>query len=188
MAATGSKTRATLPTNATERAAAISTDPVFTDRYRLTHIRSVAGLKIYAASIDLDRMMPLFSHRRQLRRWAARMLLVWLFGLMAGVANACILSAPNETGPVVPGLADDGHGEAAHAKANCLDFCKKAASGAPALQSALDNIGFTTLPAPAASTPYLVTCPGPAAPLRGRVLPDRPDEPSIRIAFLRLAL
>jgi len=32
----------------------------------------------------------MFRHRHQLRRWAARALIVWLFGVVAGVANACM--------------------------------------------------------------------------------------------------
>ena len=43
----------------------------------------------------------MFQHRQQRRRWAALVLLLWLFGVGAGVANACL--APNEA-------ASSGHG------------------------------------------------------------------------------
>ena len=36
----------------------------------------------------------LFRHRQQLRRWAARVLLLWLFGLGAAVANGCMAGEP----------------------------------------------------------------------------------------------
>jgi hypothetical protein len=47
----------------------------------------------------------MFRYRRQLRRWAARVLLLWLFGIGAGVANACW----------VPNVAQHGGHAAAHA-------------------------------------------------------------------------
>ena len=46
----------------------------------------------------------MFRQRQQLRRWAARVLLVWLFSVGAGAANACIT-----TGPVAPVVAVASH-------------------------------------------------------------------------------
>lgn len=34
----------------------------------------------------------MFRHRRHLHRWAYRVLVVWLFGIAAGVANACLVA------------------------------------------------------------------------------------------------
>ena len=110
----------------------------------------------------------MFRHRLPLRRWAACVLLIWLFGLGTSIANACIT-----TGQVVPAAATashpvaavDAHHDAAshdHAladgsglpshrtdvpahhgslsKANCQDFCDKATVSIPPLKSALDDV------------------------------------------------
>ena len=133
----------------------------------------------------------MFHHRSQLRRWAARVLLLWLFGVGTGVANACL----------GPSLADSGahptgHPSAAYehpdregpfGKSNCQDFCEKSTVSIPPLKSALDNVQahallpgaiVVILPVPAFSPDELLL------PLRDGGLAPVP----IRTAFLRLAL
>lgn len=53
----------------------------------------------------------MFRHRHQLRRWAGRVLLVWLFGIATGVAHASLPPSPMELGaqrsePVVAVVAE----------------------------------------------------------------------------------
>lgn len=51
----------------------------------------------------------MFRHRQPLRRWAAFVLLLWLFGVGAGVANACLL--PSAFGWPGPGAASSAQGQ-----------------------------------------------------------------------------
>jgi hypothetical protein len=155
----------------------------------------------------------MFRHRRQLRRWAARMLVLWLFGVGVGMANACL--APHAVGlpdgPVRtsaaaevshPGADADRHAlhpgshhshdaqgadhDGPTASPNCQDFCDKVAVSMPPLKSALDQLQGHALPASAASTA------APVAPVLW-VQPRMPRRhgawaPPIPISFLRLAL
>lgn len=110
----------------------------------------------------------MFRHRIQLRRWAARVLLLWLFGVGTAVVNACV--APKLVDPgglpsghatvagVVPqhakvtGVAPC-HGSSEHhqvadtadsqnspGRSICKDFCDKAAVSMPPLKFALDDV------------------------------------------------
>ena len=160
---------------------------------------------------SLDQPLAMFRHRQQLRRWAARVLLLWLFGIGAGVANACITTAPAASAArhivaVVDAHHDvvsHDHGQAASAglpsqsadapahlgnlsKANCQDFCDKASVSIPPLKSALDDIQSHPVIAMTAMT----VLPMPAfAPVQLRVpRRDGVQAPPISIAFLRLAL
>jgi hypothetical protein len=156
----------------------------------------------------------MFRHRQQLRRWAARVLLLWLFGLGAGIANACLTSVPTNAASPAVALAvdtfaqhhdatahDGSHHEhlasAAHdglaghhgtiAKTNCQDFCDKATVSIPPLKTALDDVRAHALIATVFTTTAL---PMPAfAPVQLWV-PRREgvQAPPISIAFLRLAL
>jgi hypothetical protein len=156
----------------------------------------------------------MFRHRQQLRRWAARVLVLWLFGLGAGIANACIT-----TGQVAPvaavasqlvAVVDAHHDAVTHdhaqadsvglpsrsadapahhgslSKANCQDFCDKATVSIPPQKSALDDIQSHAVFAMTAVT----VLPIPAfAPAQLRVpRRDGVQAPPILIAFLRLAL
>jgi hypothetical protein len=156
----------------------------------------------------------MFRHRQQLRQWAARVLLLWLFGIAAGVANACI--ATEQVTPVaaaassVAAVADahfdavghdhaqaDGLGLASHhaddsthianlSKANCQDFCDKATVSIPPVKSALDDVQSHAVIAMTAMT----VVPMPAFVPVQLPVPRREDVlvPPIPIAFLRLAL
>jgi len=154
----------------------------------------------------------MFRHRRQLRRWAVYVLLAWLFGLSAGVANACLTASLAELGlqrsghlaastakadTAMPTCAQHHEGHRAQSRAaldhhalpgqpDCLDFCDKATISIPTLKSVLDQVDGSALPPPVIA----MVAPVPAAlpvqlwvPRRDGVL-----APPIRIAFLRLTL
>ena len=154
----------------------------------------------------------MFRDRKQLRRWAARALLLWLFGIATGIAHACLTPSPIELGgwqsePAVE--VEAGHGKAAQAsghhqgasptqhegvlghegspvKSNCQDFCEKAAVSIPPLKSALDKVQGHALPPVAVAIVCLVPASEPvqlSAPCW-----DGGPAPPIRLAFLRLAL
>jgi hypothetical protein len=156
----------------------------------------------------------MFRYRLQLRRWAAQVLLLWLFGVVAGIANACLVpnlaqhgghvAAPSSDGFVLhdgtehPGIGhhhgsgpvqahEIGHGEPSHAaKSNCADFCDKASVSIPQLKSASDDVQSHAPPLPAALTVLPVS-----ALLSIQQWVPRRDgvrAPLIHIAFLRLAL
>ena len=130
----------------------------------------------------------MFSHRRQLRRWAARLLLVWLFGVATGVANACAMGfspGAEAVAAAAPSHHHDGD-EGDHGKGNCHDFCQKASVTVPSAQSASDKVTLAALPmfasiAPAPVPPQMVA-------FWPDMLPDRQGAPPISILFLRLAL
>ena len=142
------------------------------------------------------------------------MLLLWLFGIAAGVANACVtMDRVAPAAVATSGLlavADAHHDVAPHthagaddaglpsqdadapchlaslSKANCQDFCDKAAVSIPPVKSALDDVQSHAVIAVTAMT----VVPMPAfAPVQLRV-PRRDGvlAPPIPIAFLRLAL
>jgi hypothetical protein len=155
-----------------------------------------------------------FRHRQQLRRWATRVLVVWLFGIGASIAQACL--APNHVdldgqrtaaavagelvkhGEEAPPTSDPHHaspktqhaGVSGHddslAESICQDFCEKSAIAIPPLKTALDNVQCHALPPAEAA----MVCPVPVAePVQVSVpRPDGALAPPIRLAFLRLAL
>ena len=143
----------------------------------------------------------MFRHRQQLRRWAARVLLLWLFGVGASVAHACLTPSllqfgqPSAAASALahhqissPEQAHEGcHGhEGPKLKSNCADFCDKASVSIPPLKSALDDVQGHALQFPAVALAH------PAAahvPVQLQV-PRRDGAwaPPILIAFLRLAL
>lgn len=150
----------------------------------------------------------MFRHRQPLRRWAAFALLLWLFGVGAGVAHACLtlgLSAPgngpdgsatrsevvHEDTAVAASAGCHGAGQAHHddgvpGKTNCQDFCDKASVSIPPLKAALDDVLGAALlfPAVAGVVPVPALAPVQAwVPRRSGV-----GAPPIHIAFLRLTL
>ena len=155
----------------------------------------------------------MFHYRRQVRRWAARVLLLWLFGIGAGLAHACL--AANGAQPAGRGVAypvaahitdadaaeapSDAHhasqevlhpGSPCHdeapGKTNCQDFCDKSSMSIPPLKLALDHADASALPPPAAA----MLCAVPVAEPASWWVPRRDGglAPPIPIAFLRLAL
>ena len=138
----------------------------------------------------------MFSDRRRLRRWAAQVLLVWLFGLAMGVANACALGEPvhhrSDAATTAASQTAQKHhhgdeqGDAA--KVNCLEFCEKSSIGAPQLKVAGDALAALGLALPVSD---FLSMSGLAEPTVVRLVvdsPHLPGGPPPRIAFQRLAL
>jgi len=158
----------------------------------------------------------LFQYRQQLRHWAARVLLLWLFGLAAGVANACIAVPSHHAGghPSLPVTSsghvefgedasvagdDPVHAQFGHHQQNgvlndqgtpgaesCKSFCDKAADLVPQQKSSLDDSNGFALAPPVIQ----VVVPSPIVITEEVWLPRREGvlAPPIPIAFLRLAL
>ena len=177
----------------------------------LTLLKCLRGLGSHTRPANLDPSIAMFLYRQQLRQWAARVLLLWLFGIGAGVANACITTAPlaaaasqmmavvdvhhdavahDQAQAASTGLPSQSTDAPAHlgnlSKANCQNFCDKATVSIPPLKSALDDIQSHPVIAMTAMT----VLPMPAfAPVQLRVpRRDGVQAPPISIAFLRLAL
>lgn len=138
----------------------------------------------------------MFRDRRRLRLWAAQVLLVWLFGLAMGVANACALGEPAHhrsevaTTPAFDAVQKHQHGneQGDLAKVNCLDFCEKSSVGAPQLKVVCDGLAALGFALPVSRT---FSVAGQAEPAVGRLVvdsPHLPGGPPPRIAFQRLAL
>lgn len=138
----------------------------------------------------------MFSDRRRLRRWAAQVLLVWLFGLAMGVANACALGEPAHhrsdvaTAPASDAVQKHEHGneQGDLAKVNCLDFCEKSSIGAPQLKVVGDGLAALGFALPVSHT---LSAAGPAEHSVDQLVvdsPNLPGGPPPRIAFQRLAL
>lgn len=151
--------------------------------------------RLYESALSRSRVI-MFSDRRRLRRWAAQVLLVWLFGLAMGVANACALGEPaHHRSDAATTAATDagqnhqhGHEQGDPAKVNCLDFCEKPSIGAPQLKVVGDGLATLGFALPVSHT---LSVAGQAEPTVGRLVvdsPHLPDGPPLRIAFQRLAL
>lgn len=144
----------------------------------------------------------MFRNRRQLQRWARRLLVFWLVGIAAGVANACVVAdratadAQQRSTAMVAAAAmsgsaaDSGHqdapGDASHAgKASCQEVCVKSSVAIPPVKSDADTAGGQG-PAPA----HVVVALPPDALVVQHWAPgrERGHAPPIAIAFLRLAL
>lgn len=103
--------------------------------------------------------MNLFSSTRTKRRTAFAVLLVWLFAVASGVANACLLEVPEAPGthahvamagsapvgdpaPVWAGHLEegDGHDDDSHASAPlCLKVCDDGSTALVKLQAGVDR-------------------------------------------------
>jgi hypothetical protein len=156
-------------------------------------------VRAYSRLIELASPRPrliMFNDRRRLRRWAAQLLLVWLFGLAMGVANACALGEPAHhrsdaaTTAAVVAVQKHQHGneKADPAKVNCLDFCEKSSIAAPQLKVVGDGLAALGCALPVSRT---LSVAGRTEPAVDRLLvdsPTLPGGPPPRIAFHRLAL
>jgi hypothetical protein len=180
----------------------------------LMQLKLAVGIVSDTVPPSLDQSTAMFRHRQQLRRWAARVLLLWLFGVGAGIANACITTG--QAAPVAAAASHlvaavethydavthdhaqaDGSGLPSHgsdlpahqgslSKVNCLDLCDKATVSIPPQKSALDEVQSHAVIAATA----LTVLPMPAfAPVQLWVpRRDGVQAPPIPIAFLRLTL
>ena len=154
----------------------------------------------------------MFRHQHQCRRWAARVLLLWLFGVGAGVANACLvavaaqpdsLSAASFAGSHHdvaalyrahdhgPSQRNEHAGHPGHsappASSSCQHYCDTAGISIPSQKSAFDDGHGNALFLLTTAT-AVVRDPG-FAPARQWVPRwDSVPAPPIQIAFMRLAL
>jgi hypothetical protein len=135
----------------------------------------------------------MFSDRPHLRRWAAHVLLVWVFGLAMGIANACALGGsthhPDTLQTMANGVSQGhAHQDGEQSKASCLDFCEKSSIGAPQLKVVGDSDTALAQALPVSSLLWVIETPESAV---GRLVvdsPHLPGGPPLRIAFQRLAL
>lgn len=73
--------------------------------------------------------MKFFAHTRFKRHTALVVLLVWVFALASGVANACLLQTPELHSKVPaqsahhPGASSGHHDDADNSKESCLKVC-----------------------------------------------------------------
>lgn len=132
----------------------------------------------------------MFKHRCQLRRWAACVVLLCLFGLGSGVANACLghgMAAHGEGVAVAPWQDDRDADCASAAGLNCHDFCEKSSMSPPQQKLGLDAGVADAMPL----RPTLTAMPVPA---HAAPLPLRPRAggglapPAITLTLLRMAL
>lgn len=143
--------------------------------------------------------MSLFSNTHAKRTTAFVVLLAWLFAVVSGIANACMLEAPGPASHVataqghaaLPGQAevgalDDHHGGSGTSKESCLKVCDEGSKAPVKLHTGFDltDPGIAPLvaivwnaSAAIASVPSLRFDPQP--PLGG---------PSLRVRYSRLAL
>jgi hypothetical protein len=138
-------------------------------------------------------------HARRTKAVARVMVLVWIFGLMVSLANACVLDGGGvrvSAHGLDPGVAaaSAGHERAggtsdrgpSPAKAACLDFCDQA-------QSTVLKAQASNFP-DAAALPMLFVDSWPAPPTRAAaavtfaVVTDPPPDRAVAIRFLRLTL
>lgn len=137
--------------------------------------------------------------RLQRTAWVLRTLLfVWLFGLAAGWANACVLQArfdahhgalghdadtaghPHPSSPVARAIVDDG-GAAAEV---CLSLCDGERSAIPKLKLVVP--GDPGLHQAALAAPWLPWSVAPAPERARAVAMPPPPGPPVAIRFLRL--
>jgi hypothetical protein len=139
--------------------------------------------------------------RAQLRRFAASVLLVWLFGLGSGVVNACVVAsglrhaahaaalgpAPDHAAHAGPAAAAQHDHEGHEDQPPCERLCDEPVAPAQAdKQHASPLTGFWLAAAPLASLPRWH-----AIPTRAPLPPPEPSPRAavpIPIAYLRLAL
>jgi hypothetical protein len=135
----------------------------------------------------------MISDRRRLRRWATQLLLVWLFGLATGVANACVRgeSVHHRTGSAASADSQKHHRgdeQPDPAKATCLDFCEKSSIAALQLKVGDDGLAAFGLVLPVSNTCTLRNLGGAGVGQLAVDSPHLPGGPPPRIAFLRLTL
>lgn len=118
------------------------------------------------------------------------MLLVWLFGVFAGVANACILGGAldHDAGPAVAPHSSSqtpGHDGGTAEEKNCLQFCDQSSGAVPSQAKALDQVVLSAIPVGLA---ILALPEAPALRLQRNAAPPGNGAPPIPILFLRLTL
>lgn len=85
--------------------------------------------------------MKFFADTRIKRNTAFAMLFVWLFALASGVANACLLEAPETHSHVVTPVTEHDHDHDSHvSKAPCLKACADGSHSLLKQHSGFDQI------------------------------------------------
>ena len=148
--------------------------------------------------------MKLFSTARSKRHTAVAVLLVWLFALASGVANACLLEVPglhadeatqalSQTAHAAGEWVGHGgpvanhHGESDTSKASCLKVC---GDGSQTLRNAHSGVDQTGLgPAPLVATlSWSASAQLSSVPRRLGELQPPVVGPPFRVRYSRLAL
>ena len=147
--------------------------------------------------------MKFFAHTGIKRNTALAMLLVWLFALASGVANACFLKAPDPHSRAVmgsaattspapaelvarPGASADHHDDSTSTKESCLKVCD---DGTHALLKAHSGVDHNDPgPAPLVATLWAGSPPVVSTPRRVDDLAIPILGPPVRARYSRLAL
>jgi hypothetical protein len=147
--------------------------------------------------------MNLFSNRRAKRSTAFVVLLVWLFAVASGVANACMLEGPGthsliaaagsaKTGHAPAALAghrgvNDGHDDDSDSsKESCLKVCDDGSNAPVKLQAGFDLTDPGV--APLVAIVWNAAAPVASGPCRRIDLQPPIVGPPFRIRYSRLAL
>ena len=147
--------------------------------------------------------MNLFSNPRAKRSTAFVVLLVWLFAVASGVANACLLEGPGtHSHSAVAGSAKTGHAPALLAghvgavdghdddsdtsKESCLKVCDDGSNAPVKLQTGFDLTGPGM--APLVAVVWNAAAPVVSGPCRRVDLQPPIVGPPFRIRYSRLAL
>ena len=146
--------------------------------------------------------MTFFSTARSKRRTAFVVLMAWLFALVSGVANACLLETPamHSTGAqVAPSNADHpaevmvqheaaaGHDEhPAGSKESCLKACDDGTHTLIKVHAGVDQTDPG--PAPLVTTLWSAAMPAFLMPHRAEELHVPLCEPPLRVRYSRLTL
>lgn len=155
----------------------------------------------------------MFYSHQQLRRSAATMLLLWLFGVGSAVANNCLTAGTPKldggrhesatptlvahhkaersqgvaaTGDALHDRGDTNHApEEPHAAANCQDFCNKVSTSQTAPKWEGEDVGMAAAPPPVA---FVAAIRFNRRSQTWALRPSQEPAPPVRIAFVRLAL
>ena len=136
--------------------------------------------------------MKLFAHTRTKRHTAFVVLLVWLFALASGVANACLLQTHELHSKVPAQLADHlgassgHHDDADNTKESCLKVCDDGTNAVPKSYSGQDHTDPG--PAPWVTTLWTGSAHVVSAPRHLDDLAIPIVGPTIRVRYSRLAL
>lgn len=146
--------------------------------------------------------MKFFASTRTKRNTAFAMLLVWLFALASGVANACFLETPESHSAAKESAATASHApaeslghrgapaghddDADTAKESCLKVCDDGTSAVPKAHSGCDHT--EPGPAPWITTLWTGSAHVVSAPRRLDALAIPVIGPPIRVRYPRLAL
>lgn len=143
------------------------------------------------------RALPMHIHfqTRTLRRTAFAVLLVWLFSVAAGVANACLLETPAASVVVLKVAVPEpshphalaGHsGESDPAKESCLKSCDGSTQALPKAQAGVDQ--SDPGPAPLVTTLWTASTQPVLASRQFDKLQLPAVGPPLRVRYSRLAL